>query len=175
MTRILVLSDTHLKDKDDIIVSGLNLLGDLAGYLRKADLILHAGDISGSGFYHDLLGAGNLFAVYGNMDVLPLQNELPERAIVECEGVRIGLLHGWGSSHGLDDRIFDSWNVDKPDVMIFGHSHRPLVSYRVGRLLFNPGSPTDPRGPYPSFGWIEIDNGKIDADIVQLPKRGEFP
>jgi uncharacterized protein len=32
-----------------------------------------------------------------------------------------------------------------PDVLIFGHSHQPECRWVGSTLLFNPGSPTDPR------------------------------
>jgi putative phosphoesterase len=175
MTRMLVLSDTHLSQGSKESGSSFDLLEDLTGYIHAADLIIHAGDHTGLGFYHQLLDAGDLVSVAGNMDALPLQSELPERVVIEREGVRIGILHGWGPATGLENRIFDAWQNDKPDVMIFGHSHRVHQSWRNGFLLFNPGSPTHQRDSKPTAGWIEIDNGSVSARIIELPKKGEFP
>ena len=175
MTRILVLSDTHLSQGSKEFGSGFDLLEDLAGYIQQANLIIHAGDHTGLGFYHQLQGAGELVSVAGNMDSLALRSELPDRVIVEREGVRIGILHGWGSAAGLQHRVFDAWQQSRPDVMIFGHSHRAHKSQRNGCLLFNPGSPTYQRGSSPTAGWIEIDNGSVSASILELPRKGNFP
>jgi putative phosphoesterase len=175
MTRILVLSDTHLSQGSKEFGSRFDLLEDLAGYIREADLIIHAGDYTGLGFYHQLQDSGDLVSVAGNMDSLPLQSELPDRVVIEREGVRIGILHGWGPAAGLENRIFDAWQDDKPDVMIFGHSHRMHQSQRNGCLLFNPGSPTYQRGSRPTAGWIVIENGSVEASIIEIPKEGMFP
>jgi predicted phosphodiesterase len=59
-------------------------------------------------------------------------------------------------------------SVDGGDAVLFGHSHRPYCSVEGGRLLFNPGSPTDRRfGPYRSYGWLEIGE-RIRPRIVPL-------
>lgn len=175
MTRILVLSDTHLKYGVQTSGETSGFLKDLAGYFKAADLILHAGDHTGVEFYLALQQMGSLISVCGNMDALMLRNDLPERVTVEREGVRIGMTHGWGPPTGLDERVHDAWLREHPDVIIFGHSHRPHLSRRGEVLLFNPGSPTGPRQPYPTAGWLEIEEGKVKASIIRLPKHGMFP
>ena len=156
MTRILVLSDTHLTRGNEQSGAGFKLMEDLAGYFHEVDLILHAGDHTGISFFHDLQEQGELVSVCGNMDSLPLQCELPERIILEREGVRIGLMHGWGSARNLEDRIYMAWQDDKPDIMIFGHSHQAHLSHRGKLMLFNPGSPTSPRGKIKTSGLFVI-------------------
>ncbi len=50
--------------------------------------------------------------------------------------------------------------------MLFGHSHAPLCEWREGRLLFNPGSPTDKRRqPKFSYGIIRIQDGRIEPQL----------
>lgn len=175
MNRILVLSDTHLSHGGKFPGDIPELLKDLAGYFRAADLTLHAGDHMGVGFYQALQQMNHLISVRGNMDAPMLRNELPERTLLEREGIRIGMMHGWGPPQGLEERIFDAWSGNKPDVIIFGHSHQVHQSRRGGVLLFNPGSPIEPSGPNPTVGWIEIDQGTYRARLVRLPKHGKFP
>jgi len=171
MTRILVLSDTHSSRNEGASA----LFEDLDGYIQAADLIVHAGDLTSLSFYTELLFKGNIVAVHGNMDVMPLQHELPEHTVVTCEDIRIGVTHGWGSATGLPDRIYHSWPDLKPDLIVFGHSHSMYCDKRGNTLLFNPGSPSSPRGAYPSVGWIEISGSEIKADHVKLPRLGRFP
>jgi hypothetical protein len=49
------------------------------------------------------------------------------------------------------------------DVVIFGHSHTPLVTTGLGgQLLFNPGSPTERRAqPRHTYGQLELSRGRI--------------
>jgi putative phosphoesterase len=175
MTRILVLSDTHISKVAAHPGSDPALLEDLDGYLKAADLILHAGDHTGADFYRALQLRGDLISVSGNMDSFLLQSELPERKVLTCENVRIGILHGWGPSRGLEDRVYDAWPEDKPEIIIFGHSHRSHQSRRGKTLLFNPGSATDPSGPEATVGWLEIDRGTTRISLVSLPRHGQFP
>ena len=175
MTRILVLSDTHITEEGRLPSGEPKLLEDLAGYIQAADLILHSGDHTGVGFYWELKQVGNVVSVCGNMDASLLRKELPERTIVDCEAVRIGITHGWGPLWGLESRVYESWAKDKPDVIVFGHTHQDYQSRRRDTLLFNPGSPTAPRGRHPTVGWLEIDQKTINAQIIRLPKHGKYP
>ncbi|TKJ41277.1 YfcE family phosphodiesterase [candidate division LCP-89 bacterium B3_LCP] len=168
MTRILVLSDTHLIQGGDRSVADPDLLEMLEDYLLKADFIVHAGDHTGIGFYFALEEKGNLTSVCGNMDAPLLRDDLPEQTIITCEGIRIGIIHGWGASKGLEDRVFRKWEGNIPDIIVFGHSHRAHKSWRDQTMLFNPGSPTSPRGPFPTFGWIEVNGSSFDAQIISL-------
>lgn len=57
------------------------------------------------------------------------------------------------------------------DCVVFGHSHQALCERRGGRLLLNPGSPTEPRfGRRPSFGLLWLDEAAREArgEIVEL-------
>lgn len=166
-----MLSDTHLSHGEEAD----DLFKDLAGYFRAADLIIHAGDHTGIDFYHGLEQMGNLVSVCGNMDALSLRADLPDRITFEREGVHIGVMHGWGPARGLPERIYHAWTGDKPDVIIFGHSHQTYQQRQGKTLLFNPGSPIAPCGPYPTVGWLEIEKDQSRAGHVTLPKNGEFP
>ena len=60
MTRIIVLSDTHLQD-------GL-LPPAVAALAKNADIVLHAGDFVSTQCYSALAALGRLEAVHGNSD-----------------------------------------------------------------------------------------------------------
>ena len=181
MTRILILSDTHLPreisslkgaDRENADVE--SFLDKLTDHLSRADLILHAGDHSEILFYEALRHRGILRAVHGNMDAPELKAELPEFALIPCEGVQIGLLHGWGGSHDLPDRMFHAWPEPKPNIIVFGHSHEPCHRQMGGVLMLNPGSATSPRRAARSFGWLEIDGTEFSASIISL-SSSQYP
>lgn len=176
MTRILVLSDTHLPASavappfgSGTFTEGTDLLESLAEALKAADLILHAGDHESYAFYQALQQQGRLVAVHGNSDDAQLKRVLPERTVIECEDLRIGLAHGWGRDWDLPERLLDSWSVDTPDVIVFGHTHQGYQHEHQGVLMFNPGSPARPRGQGATFGWLEIDGNRCTPSVIPLP------
>lgn len=157
--RIAVLADTHLR-------KGKTLPSFVWDHLTSIDLIIHAGDLVHSELLDDLALLAPIRAVKGNCDGLDVI--LPNRDIVECEGIRIGIIHGdTGRGKSTPERAFNSF-VDVPvDVIAFGHSHAPYQEYRNGVLLFNPGSPTEKRrqSNY-SFGILDIQHGDVEASHI---------
>lgn len=156
MTRIIALSDTHLeKDLPEKVV-------DLA---RGADIILHSGDFVARAVYDSLTNLGRVEAVCGNSDSPELKELLPERKVIEVDGVRIGLVHQ--ASHSLGPGAEFLAREMEVDVLVFGHLHRPYVE-RNEKLLICPGSPTVPRMSPPTVAEIEIRDGKISGRILPL-------
>jgi len=111
--------------------------------LRQASLILHTGDLTSREFLTELEGLGPVAAVRGNMDEPPLRDELPERLVLEAEGIHVGLVHYGGSRAGREDRL-RAWFPDC-DAVAYGHSHLPEVSRIEETWILNPGSPTERR------------------------------
>lgn len=175
MTRILVLSDTHLPASaiappfgSGLYSAGSDLLESLAEVLKSADLILHAGDHESYAFYKALRQKGRLVAVHGNSDDLKLKFTLPERTVIEFEGLRLGLTHGWGADSGMPDRILDSWSETPPHVIVFGHTHRQYQRVHRGVLMFNPGSTSRPRRAGASYGVLEVSDGRCTPSVIPL-------
>ena len=131
--KIGVLSDTHLyqvtREFADVYRT----------YLSDVDMILHAGDIVSPDIV-DFLKKNVFHGVQGNMDPLEIKTLLPEKKILEVGHHKLGLIHGWGSANGLEDRISPLFpNVE---VIIYGHSHMAANHVRDGILFFNPGTAT---------------------------------
>ncbi len=131
--KIGVLSDTHLKRNE----RDLQLVFDR--YLLDVDLIFHAGDYVSSQVVA-FLNQKPFHGVQGNMDSLEIKMSLPEKTVVEVKGYRIGLIHGWGSPEGLENRIMEQFQA--VDAVVYGHSHKPANHVRDGVLFFNPGTVT---------------------------------
>ncbi len=130
---IAVISDTHLRDK---------LLPDqVIDALSGADLILHAGDILDMQVLDQLSEIAQTIAVTGNMDQVNVASVLPECRLIEVEGFKIGLTHGYGPPGDMTGKVRAMF--DDVDCIIFGHTHQPLIEESEGVLYFNPGSPTD--------------------------------
>jgi putative phosphoesterase len=155
VTRVAVLGDTHVRP------GVVGRLPDAAyAELDRADLILHAGDVVAADLLRELEGFAPVHAVLGNNDHA-LVGVLPERLVVEVDGVGIGLVHDSGPTNGRAPRV-RRWFPDAA-VVVFGHSHTPVDEYGVaGQRLFNPGSPTQRRRePRHTMGRLEIRDGRL--------------
>jgi uncharacterized protein len=81
--------------------------------------------------------------VRGNMDDADLRSLLPERLVVEAEGMRIGLVHDGGPAAGRADRLANAFAGC--DLVAYGHSHHPEITRSGATWIVNPGSPTERR------------------------------
>ena len=160
--KIGILSDTHISSLD----AGMTLAQKLLqGPFSEIDVILHAGDH----VHPDLASCFSplpWYGVCGNMD--SPQSNLPLQRVVQLAEVRIGMIHGWGSPAGIEERVMSRFSTTDIDVLVFGHSHRP-VCRRVGSvLLLNPGSPTDRRSaPYHSVGILHVGR-EVSGEIIRI-------
>ncbi|PLX67173.1 MAG: metallophosphoesterase [Denitrovibrio sp.] len=161
--KLLIISDTHT----DSITKLPMTLRDAAD---KADGIIHAGDIVGYKVIHDLLKINpNVYAVKGNMDPALGNEYLPRKRVLEMEGVRIGVAHGEGSHHGIENRLLYSFADDNVDIIIYGHTHSPFWGVIDGIHFLNPGSHTNKRDePRHSYAVLTIEDGKFDAEIIKI-------
>ncbi|MBM3246465.1 MAG: metallophosphoesterase [Candidatus Omnitrophica bacterium] len=161
--RIGVISDTHIPDRARAIPP--EILEDF----KNVEMIIHTGDFVDIGVLDRLKSVcANVKAVYGNMDSYQVRNSLPEKQVIEIGKYRIGIMHGIGAPAKLIEYMEKAFLNDRVDLVVFGHSHTPVVEKRGEILFFNPGSPTDKIfSPYNSYGIIEI-NDKIEARIIRL-------
>ncbi len=130
--KIGVISDTHIPK------AALDLPEVIYNEFVNVDLILHAGDFVEMWVLGKLQKLAPVKAVYGNMDMFDVREMLPPKKVIELGHYRIGLMHGWGSSNGLEERVRSEFQ--NPDVIVYGHSHRPANHMKDGILFFNPGT-----------------------------------
>jgi putative phosphoesterase len=134
---LALVGDTHLPRGSRRLPDGCVAL------LREASLVLHLGDFTAPSVLEDLRALAPVEAVHGNMDEWPLREALPERRIVEAEGLRIGLVHDPGRAAGRHERLRRLF----PDcgLVAYGHTHLPEAALVDGVWFVNPGSPTERR------------------------------
>jgi putative phosphoesterase len=134
---LALVGDTHLP-------RGSRRLPDAClALLREASLVLHLGDFTAASVLEDLRALAPVAAVRGNMDEWPLREALPERLVVEAEGLAIGLVHDPGPAPGRHERLRRLF----PDcgLVAYGHTHLPEATLVDGVWFVNPGSPTERR------------------------------
>jgi hypothetical protein len=162
MTRVAVIADTHLPR------GSRRLAQECLEVLARADLILHAGDVTAAPVLEMLSDLAPVQAVYGNMDDPELRATLPEQLVVEAGGARIGMLHVPGPATGRAARLAETFRGC--DAVVYGHTHSPEASRYGGVWILNPGSPTERRrAPNRSLLTLEIAGGAIRPQLVTLP------
>ena len=161
------MSDTHTS-----AALVRHLMARLAPHLEGAEHILHAGDVTTPALLAALRRHAPVTAVAGNMDGPEIRSEVPQETIVTLAGFRFGLTHGWGPAQDLARRVWERF-VDAEgqplvDVIVFGHSHRPLVERRGGVLLLNPGSAVERRtAPHCTLAELQLGD-TVEARIVRV-------
>ena len=150
--KIGVLSDSHVTSFDQLNDKILTALADV-------DLIVHAGDFVVKDVLDGLKQLGEVKAVRGNMDSDEIKRILPEKELLEIEGRKIGIIHGWGSPYYIDDRVGNEFSG--VDIIIYGHSHYAQNETKNGVFFFNPGQARN------SFGILTI-GAEISGEIIKL-------
>ena len=151
MTTIGLISDTHGLLRPEARIA-----------LRGVERIIHAGDICNADVLDALAEIAPVTAVRGNNDRGAWAEAVPERELIEIEGVKLYVLH---DLHELD---IDP-KAEGVKVVISGHSHRPLSKMENGVLYVNPGSAGPRRFRLPiSLGFLEIDGAQIKVRLQTL-------
>jgi len=160
--KIGVISDTHIANKNE------HIHGIILDVFKQVDMVLHAGDIVDLQAIDELKSVcPNVIAVAGNMDQEAVRRKYPAKQILELSGYKVGLMHGSGAPLNLVELLKGAFKDDNPDIIIFGHSHKPMNEFIGKVLFFNPGSATDLTAECNSYGLIELDQG-INARIIKI-------
>ena len=158
--RILIVSDTHGKDKG---------LKELLGKLQPVDMLIHCGDSEGSEDYIREIAACPVHIVAGNNDFF---SELPKEDEFCIGKYHVLLTHGhyyyisMGTEMLKEDARARGFNL-----VMFGHTHRPCLEEDPDITILNPGSLSypPPEGERPSYILMEIDkNGEAHFTLNYL-------
>jgi putative phosphoesterase len=155
----LVLADTHIPRR------AKGLPDALLPYMRDAVLILHAGDLLEAQVLERLSRYAPVRAVKGNVDGPDV--EVPETLEFDVGGVPVAMIHDSGPKKGRRARM--RRRFPEARVVVFGHSHIPLLEDEDGLMLLNPGSPTDRRRqPEHTFALLWAGDGVVRAEVRTL-------
>ena len=152
--KIGVISDTHgfLDPRVEKIFAGV-------------DHILHAGDIGPDLLIAQLEAIAPTTAVLGNNDSSPACRQTE----VVTLGQRKFLVHHIVTPRSLRDELKARITRERPDVVVFGHSHRAFNETIDGVLFLNPGYAGAVRFNQPrSVALLELDEKKLNVRFVDL-------
>jgi putative phosphoesterase len=159
-----------MAERGDRIVIGL--ISDTHGLVRPAvfdalagvDFILHAGDV-GDGVLEELAAIAPVQAVYGNTDPAGHPALAPE-IVREVGGLVIHVSHGHELGSPTPAKLLERY---AGDVLVYGHTHRQLVTRAGGRLVVNPGAAGPRRFDLtPSVGRLTVVARTADVELVPL-------
>jgi putative phosphoesterase len=149
-----LVSDTHGLVRPEIFTA-----------LEGVELILHAGDVGGRSVIHELAAIAPVRAVYGNTDV-PDEPGLEASLQIDVQGLSIHVSHGNEVGRPTAEKLLVRYPAD---IIVFGHTHRPLVVRHGSRLVVNPGAAGPRRFDLkPSVGRMRVETGEVDVEIVWL-------
>jgi putative phosphoesterase len=154
--KIGIISDTH----------GL-LRAQVFDVFQGVEHILHAGDVGDPGILTELAAIAPVTAVWGNVDGMDLRARIPEIARLELGGVPVVMLHGMQLGSPTPQKAAAAH--PGAGLVVFGHSHRPIIQQAGPTLAVNPGSAGPRRFKDPvTVAIAEIENGTVQARLVPL-------
>ena len=149
-----LISDTHGLVRPEVF-----------GALEGVELILHAGDVGGHHVLDELSAIAPVRAVYGNTDS-PGQPGLAADIGLRIEGLTIHVSHGHELGQPTPDRLLARYSAD---VIVYGHTHRPLIERAGTRLVVNPGAAGRKRFDLkPSVAKLTLAAGHAEVQLIWL-------
>lgn len=158
--KILIVSDTH-RDESNLI--------DVIQAEEPIDFLIHCGDVEGAEYEIKEYAGCPTVIVAGNNDYF---SNLPREEEFELGNYRIWVTHGHNYYVSMDTgRIKEEAVARGVDIVMFGHTHKPVIEQEDDIIALNPGSLTYPRqdGRKPSYIIMDIDKkGKAHFSICFL-------
>lgn len=151
--KYLVLSDSHQSFQKifDVItahdeIDNVIFLGDGARDIEDAMLSFEK---------------KKFYCVRGNCDIMCDFQDIG--VINDCE---VKILYTHGSDYGVKNSLLSlraKANMERADIVLYGHTHNAKTDEHEGRIFLNPGSVKDG-----FYAIIEINNGQIKTSIESI-------
>ena len=152
----------------------LGIISDTHGFLDPrietlfagVDHILHAGDVGDPLIELELKFIAPVTMVLGNND--------QGMSFKETEMVTLAdkkfLLHHIVNPRALSDSVQTLLRRHRPDVVVFGHSHKMFAETLDGVFFFNPGYAGKPKfGAERSVALLRLDGTALRHEFIPLP------
>ena len=150
--KVLIVSDTHRRNENDIKV---------LERVSPVDMVIHCGDIEGSEYLIAESAGCPVQMVVGNNDFF---SDLPREKEFHIGKYKVWLTHGHNCYVSMsNENLKHEARMRGVDVVMYGHTHRPVVDIEDDIIAVNPGSLTYPRQ----------DNRKPSYIIMDLDREGK--
>lgn len=145
--KILIVSDTHRKNENYIETVRR----------QHPDMVIHCGDAEGEERALEQAADCPVKIVLGNNDFF---SYLPRELDLVIGPYKVWVTHGhnYYVSMGMEN-IKREAVARGADIVLFGHTHRPVIDIGENIIAVNPGSLSYPRqeGRRPSYALMELD------------------
>jgi uncharacterized protein len=151
----------------------VGLISDTHGLFRPeisrlfsgVDLIVHAGDVGGGGVLRDLAIIAPVVAVSGNIDDRH-DPSLPRERSIPIGGLVVHVSHGDELGRPTPERLLATYGAE---VIVYGHTHRPLLLRDGGRVVVNPGAAGPRRfNVTPGIAKLVVQDRFADVELIAL-------
>lgn len=161
--KYLVVSDTHGHNEN--LKKVLSYFGEKGNGL---EMLIHLGDSQGTAEALEALADCKVEAVRGNCD----SAGLPVAKLIPIGDKKALITHGhrYGCKSGTD-AMKEMAKENGAQIVLFGHTHEPLLDLKGTIKTANPGSLSLPRQAdrRPTYLVITVeDGGRIDFSIVTM-------
>ena len=157
--KVLIVSDTHRKN-----ASFYDVLE-----IEQPDMGIHCGDAEGAEFEFREVADCPVEVVLGNNDFF---SALPGELTLDIGPYKVWVVHGHNFFVSMGrENLKEEAAVRGADIVLFGHTHRPVIDTEGEVIAVNPGSLSYPRqeGRKPSYAVMVLDeNDKISFSIKFL-------
>lgn len=146
--KVMIVSDSHRQH------------GNLEQAIQregKLDLMIHLGDAEGNEFYIEQIAGCPLEIISGNNDFF---SDLEREKEITIGKYKVLLTHGHYYYVSLGpENILEEGRARGVDIVMFGHTHKPVLDIKDDIILLNPGSISYPRqeGKKPTYMIMELD------------------
>ena len=158
--KILIVSDTH-RNEDNLI--------EVLEKEKNLDLLIHCGDVEGAEDEIEHYAGCKTVFVAGNNDFF---SRLPREMELQVEGMKVWVTHGHNYYVNTNpEYIRKEARIRNMDIVLYGHTHRPIIEKKEDLIVINPGSLTYPRqeGRRPSYAVLELVEREVQRlEIVYL-------
>ena len=156
--KVLIVSDTHRKNEN--YFKGLELV--------KPDLVIHCGDVEGSEYALTQAADCPVQLVRGNNDFFSC---LPRELELKLGAYKVWVTHGHNYCVSMGNEVIRREAAARGmDIVMYGHTHKPVVDRKGSVMAVNPGSLSYPRqeGRRPSYIVMNVEEEDIRFDVEYL-------
>lgn len=158
--RVLIISDTHRRNEN---------LFQVLEKIGKPDMLIHCGDVEGSEYTISECAGCQVEMVAGNNDFF---SDLPREKEFYIGDYRVWLTHGHMYYVSVENEMIKQEAAARgADIVMYGHTHKPVIDDQGDVIAINPGSLSYPRqeGRKPSYILMEMDQeGELSFHLHYL-------
>lgn len=146
--KILIVSDSHGRN---------TYLDKVINQVSPFDMLIHLGDLEGSEHYLEGVVPGKVEMVSGNNDYFTC---VAREKIISIGKYKVLLTHGHRYKVNYDlETLKEVARQNGVDIVMFGHTHKPVIDTSNGVIAINPGSISQPRqdGRIPTYIVMDLD------------------